>query len=680
MKKFLVVLLLGSLTITGTQAQQSFQLIDREEALQVSVAHEDVQLISSPREGLWTIGRGWKDDWPDSWLHAKAEEVKKLDDWHILRGKLLLNGGELHFQDAYREINGLVKCIRRYEWKGDQKLDSITLSSRWQVDAKGPEVLLPGILYYGNPSGEKNGRSKVPTYHGSPGEIAIFEEHRFPMPFSSLEWEEDNKYWGAALHTLPSPVHGGQKNDQWWSLGVQTHEMGTELVLLSGALGYNQKKGVVKGLQSQALPYPNTFMTLEPGDIIEKVFYLEAYPVLAKGSGFQKPTHSSIDLFKPFYAEDLPTSDEIIKAKYRFATSRWIESEEYAGFNMYPDFAKQRIVLGWAGQSEAPIYALQLLADRLNDENIWNMIQKAMDHIATSPIGDTGFPVRYEVETGEWHSPDPVSEGQALNNIALAIRVARTHEKLKIKKWENFLQKAIDVHAKRILSDQWNPRNTAEAFYISPMLLASELFSQTEYRKAALKAVDYYAQRHITMEEPYWGGTLDATCEDKEGAWGAFQGFLAAYESTKDQKYLEWAQHACDVVLTYTVVWDIPLPTGRMSDHYFKTRGWTGVSPQNQHLDVYGVLIAPSIYKMGAILGNTDLKKLSLVMFRSCGQMIDPFGAHGEQLQQTNFAQSGKMSNVHELRGGYSESWTVFWITAHFLHAAAQFEEMGVKF
>ena len=66
-------------------------------------------------------------------------------------------------------------------------------------------------------------------------------------------------------------------------------------------------------------------------------------------------------------------------------------------------------------------------------------------------------------------------------------------------------------------------------------------------------------------------------------------------------------------------------------------------------------------------------------MYRSCGQMIDPFGSQGEQIQQTNFAQHGDMSNVYKLRGGYSESWTVFWITAHFLHAAAQFVEMEVE-
>lgn len=67
-----------------------------------------------------------------------------------------------------------------------------------------------------------------------------------------------------------------------------------------------------------------------------------------------------------------------------------------------------------------------------------------------------------------------------------------------------------------------------------------------------------------------------------------------------------------------------------------------------------------------------------MVMFRTCGQLIDPMGSQREQLQQTNFAEHGNMSDVTKLRGGYSEGWTVFWITAHFLNAAAQFREMGV--
>jgi hypothetical protein len=181
------------------------------------------------------------------------------------------------------------------------------------------------------------------------------------------------------------------------------------------------------------------------------------------------------------------------------------------------------------------------------------------------------------------------------------------------------------------------------------------------------------------MREPYWGGTLDARCEDKEGAYAAFQGFLAAYELTGEQRFLDWARHACDVMLTYLVVWDIDLPPGRLRNHAFKTRGWTVVSPQNQHIDAYGVLMAPDIYRLGQILDDDRLQQIGLLMFRSCGQLIDPHGSHGEQPQHTNYAQRGRVDDVFALRGGYVEDWTVFWLTAHFLNAAARFEELGVR-
>ncbi|SCM57884.1 hypothetical protein [Petrimonas mucosa] len=81
---------------------------------------------------------------------------------------------------------------------------------------------------------------------------------------------------------------------------------------------------------------------------------------------------------------------------------------------------------------------------------------------------------------------------------------------------------------------------------------------------------------------------------------------------------------------------------------------------------------------MGRYLDDRRLQQLARVIYHSCFQLTDIYGSQGEQLQQTNFAQRGDMSNVHKLRGGYSEGWTVFWITAHFLNAAARFLELQV--
>ena len=82
---------------------------------------------------------------------------------------------------------------------------------------------------------------------------------------------------------------------------------------------------------------------------------------------------------------------------------------------------------------------------------------------------------------------------------------------------------------------------------------------------------------------------------------------------------------------------------------------------------------------MGEYLRDDRFKKLASVMYRACFQLTDASGSLGEQIQHTNFGQYGDTKDIYRLRGGYAENWTVFWLTAHFLNAAAEFREMGVK-
>jgi hypothetical protein len=667
--------------VIQTHAQQpGFTIRNQDGKLIPELSVKGKIILSPPAEGLWSIATSWDNSWPAVWHHASPTAIEQSGDWQIVKGEILLPRGKFKIRDAYRTENGLVKCIRRFEWTGKADIDSITLSVRWKVPGKDLQAFLPGVIYYGNPSGSRNTPDCVPSYFGKDGEMAIFEDHRYPMPFACLESAGTEKF-GAVIHTLPSSLRDLKLFDHWWSMGVTAHSNFSELVLLSGPITYNNQRSVAKSLQCGAMKYDNTFIKMSPGMVIEKTFYLDAYPLSTAGTAFQKPVHDAISMYKPFFTEDLPAYQDIIDAKVQFAKSRWIEGDGYAGFNMYDKRMAPQIVMGWCGQAASPGYALQQLENNLiKDAGIHEMVQKSLDFLSTCPVTDEGFPVIFDIESTKWENPDPVSMGQGMFNIAKAIESARINKRYKTDKWEDFLKKACDYAANRIKSTDWNPRSTAEGFYIAPLAIASKLFNSEKFNKAALKAADYYAQRHLNMKEPYWGGTLDASGEDKEGAWAAFQGFLAAYDLTNDPKYLTYAQHACDVCLSYTVVWDIPLTPGRLADHMFKTRGWTVVSPQNQHIDIFGVFFAPEIYRMGILTNNENLKRLAKVMFLTCGQLTDPYGSQGEQMQHTNYAQAGDMSNIFSLRGGYSEHWTVFWITAHFLNAAARFEEMGVKF
>ena len=673
MKRLFV--LIASCVAALTPAYAQFEIVDYRPVFKL----DDKSVITAPDEGLWAVATSWQNDWMSGWYYANPTKCEQSGEWTILSGVIALEQGEMLVRDSYRKVReDLVQCVRRYEWRGKEALPTATLSVRLRMKGREMMPCLPGILYYGNKNGAKVNPEIIPVYNGKSGEFAIFEEHRYPMPFAMLE-SADGGY-AAALHTVPSPVRGAVLADQWWSLGVEAGDGYTDFVMYSGPIGYNGVHSVAKALQRKPMRYADTYLNIEPGRVIEKTFYVELYNIEAEGTGFQQPIYTSLDMNKPYDAERFASFDEIVRGKFNFAKKRWVElNDEAVGFNMYDVSLRKELVMGWCGQADSPGYSLQVLAKRLGDEQIPSMVQRSLDYLSASEVdAQKGiFPVRSNGEN--FSGGDPVSCGQAMYNFAKAIETARKNKKYDTEKWEDFLRRAADAVSNRILSAEWNPRSTAEGFYIAPLAIASKLFKNKTYREAADKAANLFAERHLKMNGCYWGGTLDATCEDKEGSWAAFQGFLEMYERFKDEKYLVWAKHAMDVCLSYVVVWDIPLPAGRMADYNFKTTGWTVVSAQNQHIDVYGVLFAPEVYKMGRYLEDERLCRLAKVMYRTCYQLTDAYGSQGEQLQQTNFAQHGDMSNVYKLRGGYSESWTVFWITAHFLNAAARFEEMGVN-
>jgi hypothetical protein len=145
-------------------------------------------VIEAPAEGLWSVATGWQQDWMCGWVHANPTEQEQSGEWTILKGSMQFEQGELLLRDSYRKVSdNLVQCVRRYEWRGEETLSHVTLSVRLQMRGQRMMPCLPGILYYGNKNGAKVDPTRIPVYEGRKGEFAIFEEHRYPMPFAMLE-------------------------------------------------------------------------------------------------------------------------------------------------------------------------------------------------------------------------------------------------------------------------------------------------------------------------------------------------------------------------------------------------------------------------------------------------------------------------------------------------------------
>lgn len=683
--------LLAACLVAPALSQAAWRVVDLR---RVELVDGDVVRAATPAEGLWTVGLGWSNGWPAEWHHAAPAKSELVGGWTVLRGSMALGGGELAVRDAYREQGGLLEVRRRFEWRGAEPLRQVTLTVRWQaLDAPDALPFLPGISFHGNPSGARTSgvdpadrsmhiRAATVVQTGRAGERSFFEEHRYPLPFACVEWGTSV----LALHASPAPVPGAHRRDQWWSLGVESFADKAELALLSGPCAANGRNAVVKARQGEFMAYDAAWLDLAPGAVVEKHYALELARSPAPAHGFRVPLATNLRRAAPFERGALPRARDIVASKLAFARSRWREGQGHAGFEMYPDFVEgTHYVVGWAGQAEAVPWALLQLEGKVDWPDARGTAVKALDTLSGAPFDAWGFAQHLHVESGAWSERDPVSQGQALESFTRAIEAARA-KGMNAKKWEVFVVRAANLQAERLLEPGWRAPSTAECFLVAPLLRSARLFGDERHAKAAMRVATEAAQRHIGAAEPYWGGTLDARCEDKEGAWAAFQAFLAAYDhelargdDAQARLWLERASHAMDAVLSWTMTWDVTLPPGRLADHGFRSRGWTVVSAQNQHLDVYGVLYTPEIWRMGALLGRPELQDLAKSMYRTCGQLLDETGSAGEQIQHTNFAQAGDMSQVERMRGGYSEGWTVFWITAHFLHALARFDELGVS-
>ncbi|MBR6587174.1 MAG: hypothetical protein IKK82_07100 [Kiritimatiellae bacterium] len=617
------------------------------------------------------IGLGWTNGWASEWR-------KNVPGLRVSDSKV-------------KVTENLTKVVRRWTWTGTEPLEQVTLAVRYRVegDAKALKPFVPGILMYGNPSNKGRMDGRVPVFAGESGEFAIFEEHRLPMPFALLEDVTSGTF--AALHTLPSPVCGAKCEDLWWSLGVESFKDGSDIVMLSGPVGYNRRRSVVKATQGAALPYDETYITLLPGQVVEKTFWVETGTATKEAFGFEQALDVSLSLFRPYDAERFEKYNGIVETKRRFALSRWVEGpvSNACGFDMYdPQYKWRHLTIGWCGCAATCGYALPVLDF---DSSDWDKAQRSLDFLCDVFMDtvqtDGLFRVTFDMKTGKTMGGDPVSCGQGLYSVLKAIRFVERQGRLDASKWRRFAARVADAMAANILRKDWcEPASTGPGFLVAPLVVASEMFGKPDCLAAAQKLAGAFERKYFGYDAVYWGGTLDASCEDKEGAYAAFQGYLellrnavASKDAAAERRYARLAQHAMNMMLTYTMVWDATYPPGRLSDHAFKSTGWTVVSAQNQHLDVFGVLTTPEIWRMGEYLGDERLKRLAAVMYRTCFQLTDASGSLGEQIQQTNFAQQGNTSDVRRLRGGYAERWTVFWLTAHFLNAAAQFKEMGVS-
>lgn len=241
-----------------------------------------------------------------------------------------------------------------------------------------------------------------------------------------------------------------------------------------------------------------------------------------------------------------------------------------------------------------------------------------------------GFPLDEKVT----HSIRQQSE--AVYAILLYLKYEKSHGR-KHPEWESHirtildgflkLQKADGSFARKYHDDGSDIDGTGGSTpsATSALVMGYRYFGNRQYLEAARRTINYLEQNIISKSD-YFSSTLDANCEDKEAAISAVTAtyYMAAVTRGKERShYIDLCQQAAYFALTWYYLWDVPFAQGQMhGDLGLKTRGWSNVSVENNHIDVF-VFELPHIVKwLGEQTANKRFLQMYDVIFTSLGQLM----------------------------------------------------------
>lgn len=123
-----------------------------------------------------------------------------------------------------------------------------------------------------------------------------------------------------------------------------------------------------------------------------------------------------------------------------------------------------------------------------------------------------------------------------------------------------------------------------------PLVMAYRYFNNKAYLESAKRTAEYL-EKELISKSDYFSSTLDADCEDKEASLYATTAtyYLALASKGKERlHYAELSRKAAYFALSWYYTWDVPFAKGQMlGDVGLKTRGWSNVSVENNHIDVF---------------------------------------------------------------------------------------------
>jgi len=211
-----------------------------------------------------------------------------------------------------------------------------------------------------------------------------------------------------------------------------------------------------------------------------------------------------------------------------------------------------------------------------------------------------------------------------------------------------------------------------------PLLVKmSEETGEKKYLESAIRAGDY-VWNSTGSQCVYLGATGNSNVADKESGMLSLEAFLALYENTKDNKWLERAKSAGDYTESWIWIWNVPMPIGASYEDLgwkpgVPTIGVNGIGSNDVGgVDQYLDWAVPSYARLYKYTGDEHYLEVARVLLHGTKAMLALLGRTYDLLGPGWQQEHWKMGPVRGV--GAHRTWLP-WVSVNHLHGITGLEE-----
>ena len=390
-----------------------------------------------------------------------------------------------------------------------------------------------------------------------------------------------------------------------------------------------------------------TWCTIAPGETVVLTFHLILSRPRWANYGICDTLDAALDLF-PGEPAPAPDPDRLWRDSIAFARSLITHytcangtkkkgfiigfTPTEAGFAYRGDNCFE---LGWCGQNV--LFSRMLIEDCRrtgNRQNLDDALEILDTRVAccTAPSGLLAAQLRHCENLTE-ASADTCNMGYGAYEL---IRVWRALRDLGIERPAYFaaargLCDFFAAHCSPVFAfgKQWrldgtclDEGGTIGAFVILPLCEMYRETGEAKYLDTAKRAAAFYAERDLDRFV-CTAGALDTCCVDKETATPLLIAGLQLWGITRERRWLEMAEKAAYYFTAWMYHYEPIYPADcDISRYGVRVKGMTAVSAQHHHLDEYGLLLVPYLYRLADETGDGRWHIRADWMWRGANQYV----------------------------------------------------------